>query len=411
MKNIYIFDEYISSQKNGIGTYLQELLHCFKSSGHSICLIIFNADTEEFSIVEEKETKKLLFPVMKGHFLHHVQVMDKFLRLYIEDDPNNIFFLNHSPCGDLMESLKKIFPLSKIIFTIHDFGWTAPLMGNLKEYSRLVKNKSFYTNESKKVKGDFSNCYEEEKRMYGFADRIICLSPDSYAVLRSVYKLNKKKISFIPNGLRESSIVSKRKNLEEIRISLNIRNDEKILLVIGRPTKQKGIFVLMKAMKLILKTNRNVRLVIIGDANEQSFRELIQAKSSYALSIIFTGLLDKDNIYKWLSVADIGVIPSYFEQCSFVGIEMMMFGLPIVASNGIGVRNMFQDNINGLVAKIGNENQPREYVRNLAKAIVRLLDSPDLCNRLSREARKTYEDRYSIHHMKENYRSLIESLC
>lgn len=410
MKNIYIFDEYISSQKNGIGTYLRELLHCFKSSGHSICLIIFNADTEEFSIVEEKETKKLLFPVMKGHFLHHVQVMDKFLRLYIEDDPNNIFFLNHSPCGDLMESLKKTFPLSKIIFTIHDFGWTAPLMGNLKEYKQLTKNKSSSTDQSRNAKRDFSNCYEEEKRMYGFADRIICLSPDSYAVLRSVYKLNKKKISFIPNGLRESSIVSKRKNSEEIRNSLNIRNDEKILVVIGRPTKQKGIFALMEAMKLILKTNRNVRLVIIGDANEQSLRELIQAKSSCTLSITFTGLLDKDNIYEWLSVADIGVIPSYYEQCSFVGIEMMMFGLPIVTSNGVGIRNMFQNEINGLVAKIGNRNKPEEYSRNLAEAITKLLDSQDLCNRLSAGALKTYEDRYSIHHMKENYRALIESL-
>ncbi|MDD4437542.1 MAG: glycosyltransferase [Tissierellia bacterium] len=411
MKNIYIFDEYISSQKNGIGTYLRELLHCFKSSGHSICLIIFNADTEEFSIVEEKETKKLLFPVMKGHFLHHVQVMDKFLRLYIEDDPHNIFFLNHSPCGDLMESLKKIFPLSKIIFIIHDFGWTAPLMGNLKEYRRLVKNKSFYTDESKKVKGDFSNCYEEEKRMYGSADRIICLSPDSYAVLRSVYKLNKKKISFIPNGLRESSIVSKRKNSEEIRNSLNIKNDEKILVVIGRPTKQKGVFALMEAMKLVLKTNRNVRLVVIGDANEQSFRELVEKASFAATSITFTGLLDKYVIHKWLSIADIGIIPSYYEQFGFVGVEMMMHGLPIVASNGMGVKNMFENDKNAVIAKIGNRNNPNEYVRNLAKAIVKLLNSPDLCNRLSSEARKTYEYRYSIHDMKENYRALIESLC
>lgn len=411
MKNIYIFDEYISSQKNGIGTYLHQLLYCLKSPEYCIDdLFVFNADTKEFNIIEENNTKKYLFPVMKGHFLHHVQVIDKFLRLYIQDDPNNIFFLNHAPCGDLMASLKKIFPLSKIVFAIHDFGWTAPLMGNLKEYRRQVKNKSFYTDEPKKEKGDFSNCYEEEKRMYGSADRIICLSPDSYAVLRSVYKLNKKKISFIPNGLRESSIVSKRKNSEEIRNSFNIRNDEKILVVIGRPTKQKGIFALMEAMKLILKTNRNVRLVIIGDANEQSFRELVLAKSSNALSINFTGLLDRSNIYKWLSVADIGVIPSYYEQCSFVGIEMMMFGLPIVSSNGIGVRNMFQDNINGLVAKIGNRNQPGEYVRNLAKAIVRLLNSPDLCNRLSAGALKTFEDRYSINHMKMNYKQLIESL-
>ena len=94
-KNIYILDDHISSQKNGIGTYLCEMLYCLSSPEYNICLIIFNADTEEFNIVEEKDIKQLLLPVLKGHFLHHVQVIDKFLRLYINDDSTNIFFLNH----------------------------------------------------------------------------------------------------------------------------------------------------------------------------------------------------------------------------------------------------------------------------------------------------------------------------
>lgn len=410
-KNIYIFDEYISSSKNGIGTYFQELLYCLKSSEYNICLIIFNADTEEFNIVEEKETKKLFFPVLKDHFLHHVQVIDKFLRLYIKDDSGNIFFLNHSPCWDLIKSLKKIFPLSKIVFTIHDFGWTAPFMGDLIEFKKLIKDKLSHADETKeKIENPMFTYYEEEKRIYELADRTVCLSQDSYTILRSVYKLNKNKISFIPNGLQKPKIVLKQKNVEEIRNSLNIKNNEKILIAIGRPTKQKGIFVLIEAMKLILKTNQNIKLVIIGDANEQLFRELIQAASPLAPFVTFTGLLDRDSTYNWLSIADIGVISSYYEQCSFVGIEMMMYGLPIIASDGLGVRNMFQDNVNATIARIGNRKHPEEYRNNLANAIIELLNSPDLCKNLSINARKTYEERYHIRHMKQKYNELIRSL-
>ena len=65
MKNIYIFDEYISSQKNGIGTYLHQLLYCLKSPEYCINLIVFNANTKEFNIIEENNTKKYLF-----HFIY-----------------------------------------------------------------------------------------------------------------------------------------------------------------------------------------------------------------------------------------------------------------------------------------------------------------------------------------------------
>lgn len=406
MKNIYIFDEYISSQKNGIGTYLHQLLYCLKSPEYCINLIVFNANTKEFNIIEENNTKKYLFPVMKGHFLHHVKVIDKFLRLYIQDDPNNIFFLNHSPCADFIMSIKNTHPLSKVIFIIHDFGWTGLLLGNLKEYKRIIKqHKNFETNDSPALK-----VYNQEKSIYEVADVIVCLSTDTYNILQTIYQIPENKISLIPNGIREFTIAKTKKDIAEIKDSFNIRNNEKILVVVGRPTKQKGVFALVDSMKLILKENKNVRLVIVGDANEQRFRELIKKTSLMAVSVSFTGLVDKSTLHKWLSIADIGIIPSFYEQFGFAGVEMMMHGLPIVASDGIGVRNMFENNVNAIIAKIGHRNRPYEYVHNLARSVLKLLNSPDLCDHLGRTGRTHYEEKYTINNMKINYKKLIESL-
>lgn len=411
MKNFFIIDEYISSQKNGIGTFLKELIYCFTSNQNNLNLIIFNAMTKEFDITYEKGIKKIVFPVFNyGHYLENSKIIEKFFRLYIPDSSNNIFFLNHSPCSDFIKSLKNALPLSKIVFTIHDFGWTNPCMGDVKQYKRLVYEKSSSKNDENKIEKNIIKIYKEEKEIYRLADRVVCLSKDSYTVLRTIYNLPKDKISLIPNGLREAKIIKNKKEIEEIKSSLNVRNDEKILVVIGRPTRQKGIYAIIDSMKHVVKNVKNIRLVVIGDANEQSFRELIERASLSAVSISFTGLLNKAKVHQWLSIADIGVIPSYYEQFGFVGVEMMMHGLPIIASNGMGVRNMFEDNVNGVIAKIGNKNRPNQYVHNLAKLILKLLDSPDLCSCLSKAARHTYEEKYRISHMKTKYKRLVESL-
>ena len=213
MKNIYIFDEYLSSQKNGIGIYLQELVYCFCSLKYNICLIVFNAKTEEFKIIKEKKIRKILFPVLKIHFVYYVDVIEKFLRLYIEDSLENVFLINHTPCDDLMESLKTYFPLSKIVFTIHDFYWTVSLMGNIDEYEKVIKKAEKETYLRNKFHyGDILI----RNRKGSATEYLLCISPPCDVCRPGKVKLN---ICFI-NGLEvpEAELTVKRK--ENVHISV-----------------------------------------------------------------------------------------------------------------------------------------------------------------------------------------------
>lgn len=411
MKNIYIFDEYLSSQKNGIGIYLQELVYCFCSLKYNICLIVFNAKTEEFKIIKEKKIRKILFPVLKIHFVYYVDVIEKFLRLYIEDSLENVFLINHTPCDDLMESLKTYFPLSKIVFTIHDFYWTVSLMGNIDEYEKVIKNAYMVKNVNMRSNMDYIlKMYKKEMRMYELADRIICLSNDTLSILQNIYKINKRKIYCISSGLRDTKKkdLLNEKDKDTKRKKLYLRNEDKVLLFIGRPTKQKGIFELLSAMHIVLREYPNVKLVIIGDGDEVSIKEIINASSQIASSIIITGRLNRKDVKEWLTIADIGIIPSYYEQCSYVAIEMMMYGLPIITSNGLGLRNIFIDGVNAKVARI--ESKRQLYQINLARNIINLLDHPELCKNLSKEAKRTYKTKFAIKYMKACYMKLIDSM-
>ncbi|WP_286833657.1 MULTISPECIES: glycosyltransferase [unclassified Proteiniphilum] len=404
MKNIFIIDEYISSQKNGIGTFLRELLFCFNNSGNHINLISFNADVDEFCIIEERVIKKYLFPVFKyGHFLEHFKIIKIFLKLYIPDSPNNVFFINHSPCADFIQSLKETHPKSSVVFTIHDFGWTGLLLGSLDAYKRAIKSSSKDTPELK--------VFHQEKRIYELADKIICLSPDTFNILKSIYKVPEVKISLIPNGLRlqkKANLLNKN-DRNKIRIQKNIDVDTKILLFIGRPTAQKGIFEVIHAMKMVLKEFPRTKLAIIGDGNEVSMKGIVNASSQIASSVIITGQLNRAEVEEWLTIADIGVISTYYEQCSYTAIEMMMHGLPIVASDGLGIRNMFVDDVNAKISKIDHRKRPKIFRVNLADNIIHLLKSSDVCQKISDEARNTYNEKYTITEMRKGYKKLIES--
>ncbi len=170
------------------------------------------------------------------------------------------------------------------------------------------------------------------------------------------------------------------------------------------------MYALLNAFHFLLKKKPGVRLVIIGSDNGNRIENLLTISSGFATRVSFLGLISKEELEKWYAVADVGVIPSYYEQCPYVGIEMMMHGLPVVASDGFGLRNMFQDGVNALIAPIGNREDTEEFSCNLAKAIDELLSSEELRKTLGRNAREIYHSYYSEKQMLKGYKDLLASL-
>ena len=404
-----MFDEYISSQKNGIGYFLKEFHYCMRQLNVDVCALIFNANIEEFTVRPGTggKIKEMLFPRFPiGEFIHNMEIIIKFFRLYIRDSSYNVFFVNHLPCEKLVEILKRDYPLSKVVFTIHDLGWTSRCMGDVDKFKEMIEE----ANDVKEETRDVLDFYAKEMRTYELVDRVVCLSRDTYDLLQTDYALSIGKISLIPNGFREKENNMQHYNREELKKELFIPVNEKIVLYVGRPTKQKGMYALLNAFHSVLKKKNNVRLVIIGSDNSNRIENLINISSSFATHVSYLGLIDKEELEKWYWIADIGVIPSYYEQCPYVGIEMMMHGLPVVASDGFGIRNMFQDEVNALIAPIGKREDSGEFSCNLAKAIDKLLSSEELRRILGRNAQEIYRNCYSTEQMKKGYEALLSSI-
>ena len=266
MKNIYILDEHISSQKNGIGTFLSQLIYSLDSTQNNINIVSFNADSDEFNIVtDENQITRFLFPMFKGgHFASSPRIIEKFFKLYIPDSKDNIFLLNHSPCHELIKSIKDSHPLSVVIFTIHDLGWTGSLLGNVEEYIHNISNRINGDDKSNYI----LKSYDLDSETYSNVDRVICLSDDTYSLIKNNYHVNPDKLSLIPNGLMDLSHSINNIDTQSIRAKKRIPSSDKILLFIGRPTKEKGLFDLIEAFKNLIDNYKGIKLVVVGDGNE-----------------------------------------------------------------------------------------------------------------------------------------------
>jgi len=407
MKNIYILNEFQSSKRNGLGLFIKELLQSLKAEEYlNLNLININSDHEEFTYERTDKINIISIPIIREVVINKISdILMLLFRLHIEDSSSNIFILNHSPCNKLVERLKEIFPLSKIIFVIHDFGWTKQLLGNSKQLKQIVSS----TDESVKIRyKGLLEYIENEKYVYNAIDRVVTLSDDSHWVLQDIYEIDRNKINVIANGLSDSYEHIGERKRKALKKKLNISEHEKIIIFTGRIDKAKGGDSLIKSFTKVLKTNPNSRLVVLGTLCNTN--EVFNKVAKISSKITFTGHINRDQVAKWYQIADIGIISSYYEQCSYSAMEMLMYGIPVVASDGFGVRCMFLDKVNSIVAPILNHDNDTRFVNNLSKAILNLLDSEKLRVKLGKEGRHIYKSRYEVKVMKYNYLQLINTL-
>jgi len=404
MKCIYIIDDYGSSRFNGIGSYIRELIYCFKELCHQVNMIICNYNVELFSIQCEDGVKKLLVPKTPAFCLDHYCELISLLRLHITDNPNNVFIVNHGPSSSFLKYLKEKFPQSKVLFVIHDMTWTYDLMGNDQKYEELYTLKD--TPEINSKYNSMFKYVKAEHEMYRIVDKIILLSEDTASLFEKYYCFDKQ--CLIHNGLRDNFLRMTFEQIEIIKTKHHLNSSEKIIVYTGRVLRAKGIYQLLTCFETVLKQYPNCRLVIIGTVFDPS--TLFSYARKVAAKVTFTGQVSMEEVNEWYQIANIGVLPSYYEQCSYTGIEMLMYGLPIVATDGFCIRNMFTDGVNARIAKIEDYTNPALFEKNLAKAILDLLTSPELCNRLRLGARAKYESCYRIEYMREKYEGLLQSL-
>jgi len=212
-------------------------------------------------------------------------------------------------------------------------------------------------------------------------------------------------IVVIPNGVDLRRFVGG--DRAAIRRSLGVPESARLVGVVSRLSRLKGIEDFLQAAAIVAAADDQVRFVIVGEPSPIKNREYLDELSELARTlgigdkVMFTGL--RSDVPAILSSLDVSVMPSLNEALSNVLLESMAAGVPVVATEVGGTSEALEDGVNGILV-------PAARPQLMAAAIERLLAQPALAGRLAHEARRTIEARFSLERMVSATESLYEQL-
>ncbi len=161
-------------------------------------------------------------------------------------------------------------------------------------------------------------------------------------------------------------------------------HENKIIITMGRLTKQKGHEYLIRAFKKVKDYLKkcNIKLLILGEGplKNMLFRLICELDLENDVKIL--GF--QDNPYSFLARADVFIFPSLWEGWGNAIIEAMICKLPVIASDcDFGPREILSKKLEKITSKVEYSDfgilvALNDLEENLSKAIIELLSNPCL---------------------------------
>ena len=182
---------------------------------------------------------------------------------------------------------------------------------------------------------------------------------------------------------------------QEARKELGIREDEEIILSVGRLVQRKGFDLLLEATER-LKDRERVRTVIVGDGPELPNLKQLAGHLKHPVQFI-PDAADND-VATWYAAADVFCLPARetsgdVEGFGIVYLEAAAHGLPVIAARSGGAIEAVVDGETGILV-------PQDDVEALVDALRRLLGDAGLRKQMGDAGRERarrnfrWEDRW-----------------
>jgi glycosyltransferase involved in cell wall biosynthesis len=205
----------------------------------------------------------------------------------------------------------------------------------------------------------------------------------------------------IYNGI-DTSIFKKEEDTN-CRQKLGISNDDIVITFVGRLIYAKGAQDLISAFSRIKDTAPDAKLLIVGDGPYRAELEKLAHQTDRHSSILFLGQKDQAELIEILSTTDICVNPSYSEGLPTSVMEAASIGLPIIATDVGGTREIITTDETGIMVKARDVGQ-------LAEELYRLLANAELRGKLGKSARILAERKFNWDKITGEYIKLYTSL-
>lgn len=257
-----------------------------------------------------------------------------------------------------------------------------------------------------KLRGDagrFANLWQ--KIIVGLSyDAVIAVSKDTESRILDLGK-SPKALVVIPNGVDMEIFHPDEPSRVSLRKRLHVDNDELLIGFFGRIVRGKGIDILIESMPIVLKHMPNVKLLIMGDGDLKNSMEERILDLRLDENVMIKNPVPHQEVAQFYCACDLIVIPSRSEAFSLSALEAMASGVPLVASNVGGLREIVHHSDNGWLVEANS-------ISTLSEAIVKVLSENELRHRLIENGVSFVSKRFSwvalAKHLRDIYLTLIE---
>ena len=201
------------------------------------------------------------------------------------------------------------------------------------------------------------------KFLYRKSDRIVAVSKGVKNGLLASLDIEDSKIEVIYNGILSEKHID---NCKKPNHPWFISKEICLISSIGRLSPEKGIYELICAFRKALMQNSSLRLLIIGEGDEE--KKIRKYLNDYSINDFVEIIGFRDDYYSYLSNADIFVLNSYYEGMPSILVEAAYTNVAIISTNcKHGPSELLNGVDNCRLIEVNNENQLIDAINHFSR--------------------------------------------
>jgi glycosyltransferase involved in cell wall biosynthesis len=344
MKLAVLVYEYPPKIVGGLGTYAAEITRKFVLTDNDVTVFTMNDDAGSLPTRE-------IWRGIEIHRPQHIDISDSLPDVVAEDIRkwgrgihlfSKIMVYNYLSASKLVNELIRKEGIKYDIVVAHD--WLSAIGGmTAKREIGLPFAFHVHSTEKGRTLGNGSEVVSNiELHAANAADLIVTVS---YAMKDELTSLGfpKEKIQVSYNGVDPQKYNPEEvtaEQIQKIRTYYGIKDDESMILFIGRLVGVKGVDKLIMAMPKILQKTPKAKLIIVGLGDLQEYLgNLVKTmRLDNSVKFRFEFIPEEERILHY-AACDVAVFPSLYEPFGIVVLEAMSMAKPVVVG-GAGVSGM-----------------------------------------------------------------------
>ncbi len=327
---------------NGVSTSVFMLKKALEKKGHEVYVVTLNTENMHYKF-DENNTVLRIPGVPIGIYdyrvsgIYPIRAMNIIRKWKLD--------VIHSHTEFSMGTFARIISRQFNIPLVHTYHTM------YEDYTHYI-TKGYFDKSSKKIVEYLTLFYCDKT-----ANELIVPTKKTYDLFKQKYEVDKN-IYIIPTGIEiERFYVENvdKKKVNSIKEKLKIKDDSFNIVFVGRLAKEKNVDLLLSAQKEIIKKNKNINLIIIGDGPDMEEYKGTSKKLGIDKNTFFTGKVPWEEVPLYYRIADVFATASTTETQGLTVIEAMAASVAPICIDDESFRNTVIDGLNGRIFKTEDE--------------------------------------------------------